>query len=176
MSCAVVAATALSNASFSRASSSAPRDLAARRADPHAPAAPVAQRRSQDLVEKARPDIGGLVDDEPVEIEAAQRVRVVGAVEAHLAAIRQVEAQLALMGGGIRYDEPIGLEVVPCDALRLLQLRRHVGEARSLALELDRGADEIVDAGDGLSARRCTTSTAQRWVRSWNGMNGGRSL
>jgi hypothetical protein len=123
-----------------------------RRADEHRPAGAVGERRAHHLRPQARVHVGVFVEHDAVEIDAAQRVRIVGAVEPHLPAVAVIDAQLAVMDRCARARAQRRLaQIVPGDRLRLLEERRHIGKARPLLRAGERGGVQLGNAGDGLA-------------------------
>ena len=97
-----------------------------------------AEARADDLRPHPRIHIGVFVEHDAVEVDAAQRVGVVGAVEPHLPAISIVDAQLALMqlAPVVRTGRHGAAQIVPRHRLRLLEKGRNIGKARALSSEI----------------------------------------
>ena len=123
------------------------------RADEHRPAAAIGQGRADDLRPHPRVHVSVFVEHDAVEIDAAQRIGVVGAVEAHLPALRIVHTQLALVHARAILAQRChrSTQIVPRHRLRLLEEGREIGVARANARAFDCCALEVVDAGDGLA-------------------------
>ena len=77
------------------------------RADEDRPPLAVGERRADHLAPEMRAHLGVFVEHRAVEIDAAQRVRVVGAVELDARPVGQVDAELGLVGRQ-RIDPGIG--------------------------------------------------------------------
>ena len=124
-----------------------------RRADEDRPALPIGERRPDDLRPHPRVHVGVFVEHDAVEVDAAQRVGIVGAVEPDLPALGIIDAQLALVHGraGRTCHRHRRAQVVPRHALGLAQERRQIGEARTHKRALHRAALQVMDAGHGLA-------------------------
>ena len=116
------------------------------RPDENRPALAVGERRADHLAPEMRAHLRVLVEHHPVEIDAAQRVRVVRAVELDARPVGEIHAELGLVDVPVRDRLGIVLEVVPGDLLGLAVERRDIGEARALAGRPDGMVDELVDA------------------------------
>ncbi len=138
------------------------------RADEHRPAGAVGERRADDFRPHARIHVGVFIEHHAVEIDAAQRVGIVGAVEAHLAAAGIIGAQLALMHARAHIEErrDRAAQIIPRHRLRLLKKGREIGEAGAQARAGDGRALQLVNtrhrlagaamghgAGEALAAR-----------------------
>ncbi len=140
-------------------------------ADEHRPALPVSERGTDDLGPDARVHVGIFIEHHAVEIDAAQRIRIVGAEQPHPPAIGIVDAQLRLMHP--RPDRARrrhgGAQIVPGHLLGLPQERRQIGEARAQLLAQKRAAMQIVNAGDGFSGAPMgdDAGEALKAKRSW---------
>ena len=108
------------------------RIAALRRADEDGPALAVGDRRTDDLGPHARVHVGVFIEHHAVEIDAAQGVRIVGAVEPDLSAIGIIGAQLALVRRCSRRPPRRHriAQIIPGHRFRLLEERREVGETR----------------------------------------------
>ena len=120
--------------------------MALGRADEDRPAFAVGERRADHLAPEMRAHLRVFVEHHPVEIDAAQRIRVVGAVELDPRAVGEVDAELGLARRPVRHRRRVVLEIVPRDLLGLAVERRDIGVARALAPRADRVVDELVDA------------------------------
>ncbi len=124
---------------------------AARRADEERPALPVGERRPHDLAEDPRRHLAELVEHHPVQIDAAQRVRIVGAEQCQPRPVRQIDAKLRLAPLRPRNRRGKMLEIVPGDRFRLPVGGRQIGEARPRQVGARRRPDQVVDAEDRFS-------------------------
>ncbi|HVI65114.1 MAG TPA: hypothetical protein VM910_21400 [Bradyrhizobium sp.] len=142
------------------------------RADEDRPALPIGQRRPDDLRPHARVHVGVFVEHDTVEIDAAQRIGIVGAIEPHLPSVGIIDAQLGFVRA--RPDRPHRrhgvAQIVPRHRLRLLEEGREIGEARAYTQALGCRALQVVHA-TVLPARRCVTMQAERSVLLWEVMN-----
>ena len=122
----------------------------ARRADEHRPAGAIGEHGPDHLRPQPRVHVRVFVEHDAVEIDAVQRVRVVGAVEPHLPAVVVIDAQLAVVDRSLFLSDRIA-QVIPCDGLRLLEKGRHVGKARPDILGGHGAIPQLVNAGDRLA-------------------------
>jgi hypothetical protein len=97
--------------------------------------------------------VGEFVEHDAVEVDAAQRVGIVGAVKPHLPAVGIIDAQLGFVHARPdRAQRRHGrAQIVPRHRLRLPQERREVGEPRPDLVRLSRAALQVVDAGHRLA-------------------------
>jgi hypothetical protein len=123
------------------------------RADEHRPAAAIGQGRADDFRPHPRVHVGIFVEHDAVEIDAAQGVRVVGAVEAHLPALRIIDAQLALVHARaiLAQRRRRRAQIVPRHRFRLLEEGREIGVARANFPVRDGRVLQVVNAGDRLA-------------------------
>ena len=142
-----------------------------RRSDEHRPTLPIGQSRPDDLGPQTRVHIRELVQDHAIEVDAAQAVRVVGAVQPHPASVRHVDPQFANQRIPAWDRRGIVNEVLPGHVLGLLVQRRDVGKARVVTLAFQRTLDQLVDATDGLAGPTMgdntgvTLSAIVKWLK-----------
>jgi hypothetical protein len=106
-----------------------------------------------DLRPHARVHAGVFVKHDAVEVDAAQRVGIVGAIEPHLPAAGIVDAQLGFVRArsGRAQRRHGRAQIIPRHRLRLLEEGREIGEARAHAQALACRALQVVDAGHRLA-------------------------
>ena len=109
-----------------------------RRADEHRPALPIGQRRADYLAPSCRRHVGVFIEDDAIEVEAAQPIVVVSAVKANARAIRQVSPQLGLVERNARHAAGELAHVGPGDVLGLHVKRCDVGITRVRLARLQR--------------------------------------
>ena len=123
------------------------------RADEDRPALPIGQCRADDLRPHPRIHIGEFVEHDAVEVDAAQRIGIVGAVKPHLPAVGVIDAQLGVVRArSDRAQRRHGrAQIVPRHRLRLLEKGREIGEARPDLVRLSRAELQVVDTGHRLA-------------------------
>ena len=119
-------------------------------------------RRRPHLAPEMRAHLRVLVEHHPIEIDAAQRIRVVGAVELDARPVGEVDAELGLVDLPVRDRLRVLLEVVPGDLLGLAVERRDLGVARVPAGRAHRVVDELVDAEHRLAEAAVTARSSPK--------------
>ena len=121
------------------------------RAAEQGPSLPVGQSGAQDLAPDLAGDVGGLVQHQIVQIQAAQGLGVVRAVQADARAVGQVTTQFAFMETGTGDHAREMPQIIPGHGLGLPQIGGGVGGAPVRAGSTQGRPQQVVDGGHGLA-------------------------